>query len=307
VPTNAEILAAVPLFALLDEQERGTLAERIDLMTFAAGETVFHLGDPGDSMFIVRSGSVEIWFKSDTGDRIVLETARAGDFFGELSLIDGGPRTATALVTGDLVALCVDRGDLDELFRLRPAAAMDLLAATGRRLRETVTLLRRTASRDVNEELEDTRTIVMKAADWIAEFSGSIPFLGMHCVAFFVWIILNVRPLSQMRIGGFDPYPFGLLTMVVSLEAIILSVFVLLSQNRQATRDRVRNDIEYKVNLKAELEIAHLHEKVDTMHAVVLQRLSAAEKANLNARGGGADRVNGGGRGAATGEGGAGI
>jgi CRP/FNR family transcriptional regulator, cyclic AMP receptor protein len=277
MPTQAEILATVPLFALLDDQERTTLAERIDVVTYPAGATVYHLGDPGDALFIVREGQVDIWFKTDTGDRIVVETARVGDYFGEISLVDGGPRTANALVTSDLTALCVDRGDLDELFRLQPAAAMDLLAATGRRLRETTTLLRRTASHDVNEEIEDTRTLVMKAADWIAAASGSIPFLLLHCVAFFVWIALNVAPLSHAGFGGFDPYPFGLLTMVVSLEAIILSVFVLLSQNRQATRDRVRNDIEYKVNLKAELEIAHLHEKVDEMNAVFLQRLQEVE------------------------------
>jgi uncharacterized membrane protein len=276
--TNAEMLAGVPLFALLDDQERGTLAERIDEVTFGVGAAIFQIGDPGDSLYVVKSGTVEIWIKSDTGERIVLETANEGDFFGELSLIDGGPRTASALVKEDVVALRVDRGDLDELFRLRPAAALDLLGATGRRLRETTTLLRRTAARDINEELEDKDSVITKAADAIAAFSGSMLFLFIHCVLFFVWIVLNVKPLSNTSVGGFDPYPFGLLTMAVSLEAIILSVFVLLSQNRQATRDRVRNDVEYKVNLKAELEVAHLHEKVDRMHEAMLERLEALER-----------------------------
>ncbi len=278
MPTHSEILATIPFFALLDDQERATLAERIDTITAPAGQTLFLRGDPGDSMYIVRTGVVEMWFKNDVGERIVLETARPGDFFGEISLLDGGPRNATAQVTEDLEALVVDRGDLDEFFRLRPAAALDLLAATGRRLRETSTLLARMASRNVNDVEEDTRTAVMKVADWISEFSGSIPFLGIHIVLFAVWIILNVRPLTNTAIGGFDPFPFGLLTMVVSLEAIILSVFVLLSQNRQVARDRFRNEIEYSVNLKAELEIAHLHEKVDQMNAAVLQRLEAIQK-----------------------------
>lgn len=275
MPTRSEMLSNVPFFALLDDQERATLADRIDVVTAPAGQTLFRRGDPGDSMYVVRSGVVELWFKSDAGDRIVLETARPGDFFGEISLLDGGPRNAHALVTEDLEALVVDRGDLDEFFRLRPAAALDLLAATGRRLRETSTLLARTASRNLNDEEEDKRTVVMKMADWISEFSGSIPFLAIHIVIFFVWIVLNVRPLSAMSFGGFDPFPFGLLTMVVSLEAIILSVFVLLSQNRQVARDRVRNDVEYAVNLKAELEIAHLHEKFDRMNADLLERLDA--------------------------------
>jgi len=285
VGADPEILAEVPFFSLLDEQERAALAARVDTISLAAGTTLFNVGDPGDSLYIVRAGEVEIFFKNDTGERIVLEVAGKGDFFGEISLLDGGPRTASAHVTQDLQAVVVDRGDLEEFLRARPGAAMELLTAAGRRLRESARLLRRTASRNVNEETEDKRTVVMRAADWISEFSGSIPFLAIHCVLFFVWIILNTGPLSRTVIGGWDTYPFGLLTMAVSLEAIILSVFVLLSQNRQVARDRVRNDIEYEVNVKAELEIAHLHEKFDLLHAEMLERLSSLEKA---ARGPGA-------------------
>lgn len=264
------------MFALLDEQERTTLAERMETVTFAAGTTLFHRGDPGDSLYVVSSGEVEIFFKNDTGERILLETARAGDFFGEVSLLDGGPRTASAHVTRDVEAVEVDREDLAELMRIRPGAAMELLTATGRRLRETNEKLRRTASRNVNVETEDKRSRVMKVADWISEFSGSLEFLFIHIGIFFFWIVLNSGPLA--RFGGFDPFPYGLLTMCVSLEAIILSVFVLLSQNRQVARDRVRNDVEYDVNLKAELEIAHLHEKFDHLHAELLQRLTTIER-----------------------------
>jgi len=273
------MLSNVPFFALLDDQERAALADRLDVVSFPAGQSFFSRGDPGDSMYVVRSGVVEMWFKNDVGDRIVLETARAGDFFGEISLLDGGPRNASALATEDTEALVVDRGDLVEFFRLRPAAALDLLTATGRRLRETATLLSHMASRNTNDVEEDKRTRVMKIADWISEFSGSIPFLMIHIVIFAVWILLNVRPLTDTRVGGFDLFPFGLLTMVVSLEAIILSVFVLLSQNRQVARDRFRNDIEYSVNLKAELEIAHLHEKFDQMNGELLARLDGLKKA----------------------------
>src|SRR5258708_1423779 len=276
--THADMLAEVPFFALLDDQERATLAERLDVVTVPAGQILYKAGDPGDSIYVVRSGAVEIFFKNDTGDRILLETARAGDFFGETSLMDGGPRTASAIVVSDLEALFVDRGDLDAFFRLRPAPALPLLAAGGRRRREITTLLRHTASRNINEATIDQRTSVMKVADWISEFSGSLPFLFIHCGIFFVWVSLNVGPLKETSIGGWDPFPFGLLTMVVSLEAIILSVFVLLSQNRQVARERVRNDIEYEVNLKAELEIAHMHEKVDHLHAEILARLESIER-----------------------------
>ena len=276
--STVEVLAEVPLFALLDEQERAALAERVDLVRFAVGHVIFNYGDPGDSMYIVKAGRVEIWVRNDTGDKIVLEEALPGDFFGEISLLDGGPRTASAYVVEALDAIKVDRADLDELVRIKPPTAMDLLTATGRRLRETSRLLRHTASRNVNREEEDHRTRVMKVADWISDFSGSLPFLFIHVAVFFAWIVLNIQPLVETRIGGFDPFPFGLLTMVVSLEAIVLSVFVLLSQNRQASRDRVRNDIEFAVNLKAELQIAHMHKKVDEMHAEILRRLDRLER-----------------------------
>ena len=273
------MLGAVPLFEPLDEATRDLLAKRVDVEKHASGKDVFRRGDPGDSMYVVIDGAVEIWVKNDTGERMVLETAQPGDFFGEISLLDLGPRTASATVTQDLEAVVVDRGDLEELLKARPDAAQMFLTAMGRRLRETARLLRGTASRNVNEEEEDRRTTVMKVADWISEFSGSLPFLFLHCGIFFVWIVLNTGPLGNSAIGGFDPFPFGLLTMVVSLEAIILSVFVLLSQNRQVARERVRNDIEYQVNLRAELEITHLHETLDKMNADILARLATVERA----------------------------
>ncbi len=277
---DPQLLTEVPIFSLLDEQERATLAARVEMVKFAAGTPIFHRGDPGDSLYVVSSGEVEIFFKNDTGERIVLETAIPGHFFGEISLLDGGARTASAVATKDVEAVMVDREDLAELIRVRPGAAMELLAATGRRLRETNEKLRHTASRNVNEETEDNRTTVMKAADWISEFSGSLEFLFIHVGIFFLWIVLNSGPLSRLPFGSFDAFPYGLLTMCVSLEAIILSVFVLLSQNRQVARDRVRNDIEYDVNLKAELEIAHLHEKFDHLHIELLQRLNNIERAS---------------------------
>jgi CRP/FNR family cyclic AMP-dependent transcriptional regulator len=271
--TDTEMLAEVPLFAQLSDSERALLAERIDVVTAEAGTTMFNHGDPGGTLYVVRSGQVELFFKNDTGERIVLETVGPGEFFGDISLLDGGARTSSALVKQPLVALEVDRGDLEALIQVSPASALHLLAATGQRLRNTVMLLRHTASRNPNIEIEDHRTVVMKVADWISEFSGSLPFLFIHIGLFATWVALNTGPLARSGVGGWDPFPFGLLTMVVSLEAIILSVFVLLSQNRQAARERVRNDIEYQVNLKAELEIAHMHEKVDNMYAAIMARM----------------------------------
>jgi uncharacterized membrane protein len=279
MPTTAELLGNVPLFSLLDEREHAALAERVEHASFTAGTAIFHAGDPGDSLYVVLSGEVEIFFKNATGERMVLERATAGHFFGEISLLDGGPRTASAMPTQDGEALVVDREDIEQFLRSCPTAALDLLAATGRRLRETNRLLRHTASRNVNEETEDHRSMVQRGADWISDFSGSLPFLFIHCGVFLAWILLNTNPLIHTAIGGFDPFPFGLLTMAVSLEAIILSVFVLLSQSRQVARDRVRNDIEYDVNLKAEREIAQLHEKFDGLYEEFGRRLQNVERA----------------------------
>ena len=274
-PTALHMLADVSLFALLDEQERALLAERVDTVEFAEGETIFNVGDPGDSMYVVIQGEVALSIKTKTGEEMFLEYPGRGDFFGEISLLDEGPRTATARAKTAVQAIEVDRADLDELFRLKPAAALDLLAATGRRLRHNAMLIRNAATRNPNEETLDTRSSVMKVADWIARFSGSLPFLFMHLGLFAVWITLN---MGWLPFGNFDPFPFGLLTLVVSLEAIILSVFVLLSQNRQVERDKVRNDIEYDVNLKSEMEIAHMHEKIDGMNSELLRRLERMEK-----------------------------
>jgi uncharacterized membrane protein len=265
---EADLLKEVPLFQLLDDNERTELAAQLDVVNFSAGQTIFNYGDPGDAIYVISSGEVEVFFKNDTGERIVLEVATRGHFFGELSMLDKGTRSASVIAIQDTQALRLDRPDLEKFLQLRPQAAMDLLAAMGRRHRETVERLRHTATRNVNIETEDKRTLVQKTADWIAGFAGSIPFLLIHVVVFAFWLTVNW--IHVPGVPQFDPYPFGFLTLAVSLEAIFLSVFVLLSQNRQAAKDRVHADIEYDVNLKAELEIAHLHEKIDRLTGDVL-------------------------------------
>ena len=278
MPTYAALLAGVPFFQYLDDNEREILSQRLDAVSIPAGQLVFQVNDPGETMFVIRRGCVEVFFKDDTGERIVLESPGPGEVFGELSFLDGGGRSASVLVVEDLEALAVDRDDLEHLFRIHPEAGMDVITAMGNRLRRTVQMLRHTASRNVNREVADSRSQVERVADWIAAFSGSIAFLMIHIVIFAVWILLNVNWLPGWKPPMFDPFPFGLLTMVVSLEAIILSVFVLLSQNRQAAKERIRGDIEYEVNLKAELEIAHLHEKMDRLHGEALRRLDEIQQ-----------------------------
>ncbi len=268
---ESELLKGVALFQFLDDHERADLAGQLEVVRFKAGEQLFQIGEPGEALFVIRTGAVEAYFKNDTGERITLEAVMPGGFIGELSLLDSGPRSASAVATEDTEALRLNRANLEKFLSLRPQAAMDLLAAMGKRMRFTAERLRHTATRNANEESADRRTLVQKGADWIAEFAGSITFLMLHVVWFGLWLLLN-----SVKIPGvpqWDPFPFGFLTLTVSLEAIFLSVFVLLSQNRQAAKDRVRSDIEYDVNLKAELEIVNLHEKMDRLTADVLKHL----------------------------------
>jgi uncharacterized membrane protein len=272
---DAALLEGIEFFALLQEQDRQALADVVDSISLKTGETLFQAGEPGDSLFVVRSGSVELFIKDTVGQKIVLTIAEAGSLFGELSLLDDGPRTATAVALSDTELLMLDRDDLLLLFQKRPDAALNMLAAMSTMTRKADELLRTRVSRNVNEEMEEHSTPLQRVADWIAWFSGSMPFLIINAAWFIVWISINTLHLG---IPSFDPYPFGLLTMIVSLEAIFLSCFVLVSQNRQAEKDRVRADIEYEVNVKAELEVAHLHEKTDRIYESMLARFARLEK-----------------------------
>ena len=274
------LLEDIEFFRLLDDADRRALAEVVDLIKLQDNQTLFQAGEPGESLFLVREGEVELFIKDTTGQKIILDITRAGDFFGEIALLDSGPRTATALALTPTELIELDRGDLMLLFQKQPEAALHMLAAMGKMTRKADELLRTRVSRNVNEEVEESLTLVQRVADWLAWFSGSIPFLVIHALWFILWISLNTLFLPRNPDGtrGFDPFPFGLLTMIVSLEAIFLACFVLISQNRQAQKDKVRSDVEYDVNIKAELEVAELHQKADHLHEEMLRRFSNLEK-----------------------------
>jgi uncharacterized membrane protein len=274
MPCEPDLLASIKMFELLNEDDRIALAKVIDELKLPQGHTLFQAGDPGDSLFIVQAGEIELFIKDTAGQRIVLTTAGPGDMFGELAMLDSGPRTATALALTDSDVLVLDRDDLILLFQRRPDAALHMLAALSGLTRKADELLRTRVSRNVNEEMEEYSTPLLRIADWIAWFSGSMQFLILNGAWFVIWISLNTIP----GLLTFDPFPFGLLTMIVSLEAIFLSCFVLISQNRQAQKDKVRADIEYEVNIKAELEIAHLHEKTDRIYENMMARFEKIDR-----------------------------
>jgi len=275
MPCDPGYLANIKMFELLNEDDRVALARVVDELNVPAGHTLFQAGDPGDSLFIVKSGEIELFIKDTAGQKIVLTTAEPGDMFGELAMLDTGPRTATALALNESAVLVLDRSDLVLLFQRKPEAALHMLAALSGLTRKADELLRTRVSRNVNEEMEVHSTVLQRIADWLAWFSGSMPFLISHTFWFIIWVSLNTVFLGDK---AFDPFPFGLLTMIVSLEAIFLACFVLISQNRQAEKDKVRADIEYEVNIKAELEVAHLHEKTDRIYENMMARFEKLEK-----------------------------
>jgi CRP/FNR family cyclic AMP-dependent transcriptional regulator len=275
MPCDPGYLVNIRMFEHLNADDRAALAQVIDESAIPEGQTLFQAGDPGDSLFIIMKGHVELFIKDTAGQKILLTTAGPGDMFGELAMLDSGPRTATALALADCEVLVLDRDDLVLLFQRKPEAALHMLAALSGLTRKADELLRTRVSRNVNEEMQVHSTPLQRIADWIAWFSGSMLFLMINGTWFITWIVINTFPIG---IPAFDPYPFGLLTMIVSLEAIFLSCFVLISQNRQAEKDRVRSDIEYDVNIKAELEIAHLHEKTDRIYENMMARFEKLEK-----------------------------
>jgi uncharacterized membrane protein len=269
------MIQGVEIFKLLPEDGQKTLAEIVDVKDLCAGETLFHAGDPGDEMYIVHTGDIEIYIRDTAGQKIVVSVPQQGKWFGEIALLDRAPRTATAVALTDAQLLVLDRDDLEFIFTKNPHIALHLLAAMSGMMRQADALLRQRVARNANEEVAITSTPIQKVADALAWFSGSMLFLIIHIAWFAVWLGLNLMLPEALR---FDPFPFGFLTLVVSLEAIFLSCFVLISSNRQAEKDKVRADIEYDVNIKAELEIAHLHDKTDRIYEQMLEKFVRLER-----------------------------
>jgi uncharacterized membrane protein len=257
------MIGEVPIFELLDAEEREALAQMMDSRDYKAGQTIFHYGDAGGEIFILRNGRVELSVESNDGEKIVLAENERGDVIGELSFLDGGTRTATALAREDTQLLTMDRERLVDFIDKHPHAAMDLLTVVGRRLRTTDDLLRTRVSRNLNVEEEERLTTGQRVADKVATFGGSWTFIVIFGAVMLVWVVLNTSALFARH---FDPYPFILLNLFLSMIAAIQAPVIMMSQNRQAAKDRLKGDLDYEINLKAELEVAQLHRKVDNLY-----------------------------------------
>ena len=265
-----EILKQTPMFSAFEEDELRTLSSLIETHRFPKDQRIFSRGDVGDCLYLVQEGRVEVFAETTEGVKIVLAEYPPGDVLGEISLLDGGPRTATAVAIEDCQLLKFDRADVLGLVTKHPDAALDLLTAMGRKLRATNELLRNPVARNVNEEVEESLTFGARIADKVAIFGGSWTFVLSFTAGLFVWMSANV----YMARDAFDPFPFILLNLGLSALAALQAPIIMMSQNRQSTKDRIRADLDFEVNLKAELEIAHLHNKVDRLHEVLSAHLS---------------------------------
>jgi len=269
---NPTTLRQIHLFELLDDAELSALAAQLDQKHFWGGQMIFFEGDAGGMMYVVHSGKVEVFIKDSNGEHVTLDEVDKGEIFGELSLLDNEPRSANAKALEETVLFVIDRHDLEVLFQSHLHAAFDVMAMLGKRIRHADRLVgQRVVARNVNEEMGGPTTFGERLSDFLTMLAGNIRFVYFNFLWFAIWIILNANIIPGIE--PFDPFPYGLLTMIVSLEAIFLSLFVLISQNRQAAREKIRNDIEYDVNIKAEVEIRDLRDKIDQLQDMLLGHL----------------------------------
>jgi len=272
----ARPLSHIPLFAPLEGPEQEALLASMARQVCKAGETIFWVGDEGDALYVVEAGRVTITAPDERGDHITLDTLGPGGVFGEISLFDGGRRTASVRAVTDTTLLALRRDVFHAFLRQRPEVAIAILHIMGARQRASTAAIR--GLKNPNAVMAEATTVWQRVSDVVATIAASQAFTLTHITWFGTWITMNVLAAIGLlpRVLGFDPYPFGLLTLIVSLEAIFLSIFVLVSQNRQSERDRIRTDLDYQVNVKAHLEIMGIVEQLARIETAVAKSAAHA-------------------------------
>jgi CRP/FNR family transcriptional regulator, cyclic AMP receptor protein len=264
-----EALRSVPLFASLDDDAAKELRNLLTEKVVPQNTRLFSQGDKGDSMYLIESGRVRISIRDDDKQELTLAELAQGDFFGEMAIIDGRQRSADARVLEDARLAILSRDDFLRFVRTKPDVALEMLAALTDRLRRTDELLRSRVSRNANEEERARATLADRAADLIAEFGGSWKFIGVSLAIIVVWIILN----SFVLVGGFDPKPYQMLNLALAIIAGLQAPIIMMSQNRQGEKDRLRADLDYQVNLKNELSLAEVLRRLDVLESERLPKL----------------------------------
>ena len=264
-----EALRSVPLFASLDDDAARDLRSLLSDKTVPQNTRLFRQGDKGDAMYLIESGRVRISIRDDDDAEVILAELAQGDFFGEMSIIDGRQRSADAKVIDDARLAILSRDAFLSFVRSNPDVALEMLSALTDRLRRTDELLRSRVSRNANEEEKARLTLADRAADLIAEFGGSWKFIGVSIALIIFWIIFN----SVILIRGFDPAPYQMLNLVLAVIAGMQAPIIMMSQNRQGEKDRLRADLDYQVNLKNELSLAEVLRRLDVLESERLPKL----------------------------------
>ena len=268
MPANAAFLKDIPLFAPMDDEERSAVAAIMDEARFNTGQQLFHERDPGGVCYILRSGRIELSVIDENQEKLVVDVLEPGELCGEMSLLDGGTRSTTAVAMTDCETLVLEHDEFFEVLRKRPDAAFDVMGALAKRIRRADSLLRQRVQ-DPNKLIEEKATLGERVADHVAAFGGSWKFIGLFTAAMAIWMMANTIFGSK-----FDPFPFILLNLALSALAALQAPVIMMSQNRQDAKDRIRSEADYRVNVKAEVEIAELHEKLEKIHGDLCLRLA---------------------------------
>src|SRR6185436_18621863 len=264
-----EALRSVPLFASLTDNAAIELRNLLATTDVSAGAQLFHKGDTGDAMYLIESGRVRISITDEDRKEITLAELAQGDFFGEMSIIDGRKRSADSTVIENGRLAVLSRPNFLTFVRANPDVALGMLGALSDRLRRTDELIRSRVSRNANEEERKRATVADRAADLIAEFGGSWKFIGVSIGLIVFWILLN----SLILFNGFDPKPYQMLNLVLAVIAGMQAPIIMMSQNRQGEKDRLRADLDYRVNLKNELSLAEVLRRLDVLESERLPKL----------------------------------
>jgi uncharacterized membrane protein len=254
-------LKQVPLFALLDDDEATVLAGQVELKRFAARQRIYKIGDPGEKAYVLVSGAVEVTTVDEDQQELIVDQPAAGEFFGFASMLEQTPHQTNAVAMEDTTAIEVDRSDILVLLERKPHAGMDMLTVLGRQFHASQQLVRVRASRNPNVMIEEETTFGERIADAVAGFGGSWTFIIMFALAIIVYSGIN------MVLGNraWDPYPFILLNLFLSMLAAIQAPVIMMSQNRQDTKDRLRGELDFDVNRRAESEIQGLARKLNLL------------------------------------------
>jgi CRP/FNR family cyclic AMP-dependent transcriptional regulator len=278
-------LRHVPLFALLDEEEAAVLAAQVELKRFAPRQRIYKIGDPGNQAYVMMSGSVRVTTVDEDHQEVLVDEPGHGDFFGFASMLEQTPHQTNAIAMEETVCLEVDRNDIAILLERKPMAGMDMLTVLGRQFHASQQLVRVRASRNPNQVIAEELTLGERIADSVARFGGSWTFITLFGIVLMIYSGLNVS------LGGkaWDPYPFILLNLFLSMLAAIQAPVIMMSQNRQDTKDRLRGELDYDVNRRAEAEIQGLAHKLNLLSDKIgdiddLLRLGATPKGDKSAR-----------------------